>query len=152
MPSPLAVLIAVHVALAIMLLVPSLALPFALRWGRPVSQSRSVVVRGLLRLQDRGTPVVGGGLAISGVGVLLILGGDLLGRPWLVLALAVYAANLALAFFVQRPSLRHLVGLRSAWDDTVWQTRARRQRYVSYAMAGLTGAIGFLMTAKPELW
>jgi hypothetical protein len=34
----------------------------------------------------------------------------------------------------------------------VWLARAKRQRYVSYAMAGLVGTIGFLMSTKPTLW
>ena len=83
---------------------------------------------------------------------MLTLGGSLLGQPWLVVALSIYAANLLLAFFVQRPNLRRLVGIRAAADDRVWLERAKRQRYVSYAMAGLVGTIGFLMSAKPTLW
>jgi hypothetical protein len=30
--------------------------------------------------------------------------------------------------------------------------RAKRQRYVSYLMAGLVGTIGFLMSTKPQIW
>ena len=37
-------------------------------------------------------------------------------------------------------------------DDRVWKERAKRQRYVSYLMAGLVGVIGFLMSSKPVLW
>ena len=47
---------------------------------------------------------------------------------------------------------RRLVGVRAAPDDRVWQERAKRQRYVSYAMAALVGTIGFLMSTKPQLW
>ena len=43
-------------------------------------------------------------------------------------------------------------GVTAAADDEVWQERARRQRYVSYLMAGLVGTIGFLMSSKPVLW
>ena len=60
--------------------------------------------------------------------------------------------NLGLAFFIQRPNLRRLVGVTAAADDRVWKERAKRQRYVSYLMAGLVGAIGFLMSTKPVLW
>ena len=63
-----------------------------------------------------------------------------------------YFANLALAFFIQRPNLRRLVGVTAATDDRVWKERAKRQRYVSYLMAGLVGTIGFLMSTKPTLW
>jgi hypothetical protein len=84
--------------------------------------------------------------------MLLVLGPGLLAQPWLLVALSIYAANLALAFFIQRPGLRRLVGVTAAWDDDVWHARARRQRYLSYAMAGLVGVIGFLMSTKPQLW
>ena len=66
--------------------------------------------------------------------------------------LTIYFANLGIAFFIQRPNLRGLVGVRAAADDTAWRFRARRQRYVSYVMAGLVGTIGFLMSSKPVLW
>jgi hypothetical protein len=55
-------------------------------------------------------------------------------------ALAIYALNLAIAFFIQRPNLRRLIGIRAAGDDAVWRARAKRQRYVSYGMAALVGA------------
>ena len=71
---------------------------------------------------------------------------------WLLVALTIYFVNLGLAFFIQRPNLRRLVGVTAAADDRVWKERAKRQRYVSYLMAGLVGAIGFLMSTKPVLW
>ena len=104
-------------------------------------------------MQAHGTLVIGIGLAADGHRPSsLMLGGSLLGQPWLLVALAIYAANLLLAFFVQRPNLRRLVGIRAASDDRVWLERAKRQRYVSYAMAALVGTIGFLMSTKPQLW
>ena len=92
------------------------------------------------------------GLAITGSALLVSLGASLASQPWLLVALSIYALNLVLAFFVQRPNLRRLIGIRAAPDDRVWAKRARRQRYVSYAMAALVGTIGFLMTTKPALW
>ena len=109
----------------------------------------------LIALQTRATPVIGVGLVVTGLGLVASLGFDLVSRPWLLVALLVYAANLVLAFFIQRPALRALVGLSASdarADASTWAARARRQRYVSYAMAGLTGAIGFLMSTKPTLW
>ena len=64
----------------------------------------------------------------------------------------IYFVNLGLAFFIQRPNLRRLIGIRAAADDKTWLERARRQRYMSYLMAGLVGTIGFLMSSKPVLW
>ena len=58
--------------------------------------------------------MIGLGLGITGAGLIALLGTGLLSQPWLVVALAIYAANLALAFFVQRPNLRRLVGIRPA--------------------------------------
>ena len=127
-------------------------MPFALRTRRAVADSSHPLVRFLLWMQAHGTIALGVGLAVSGAALVAFLGGSLLGQPWLLLALGIYAANLLLAFFVQRPNLRRLIGVRAAADDRVWLARARRQRYVSYAMAGLTGTIGFLMSTKPNLW
>jgi len=151
-PSIFPLLLATHVTLAIGLFLPSVLLPFALRARRAATQSESGVVQSLLWLQGHGTVVLGTGLALTGVALLSVLGPQLLSQPWLLLALAIYAANLGLAFFIQRPNLRRLVGINAARDDRVWQDRARRQRYVSYAMAGLVGVIGFLMSTKPDLW
>jgi hypothetical protein len=152
MPAFFPLLLVTHIALAIALFVPSILLPFALRARRATAESSSGVVRFLLGLQARGTLVIGVGLALTGIALVAVLGGTLLSQPWLLVALGIYAGNLAIAFFVQRPNLRRLVGVRASSDDTVWIARARRQRYVSYAMAGLVGTIGFLMSAKPKLW
>jgi hypothetical protein len=148
----LSVLLAIHVTLALGLLLPSILLPFALRAKRPATESASLFVRGLLVLQAKGTLVLGLGLALSGLALLATLGVGLASQPWLVVALAIYVANLVVAFFIQRPNLRRLVGVRAVFDDRIWESRARRQRYVSYLMAGLTSTIGLLMSAKPNLW
>ena len=115
-------------------------------------ESTNGFVRFLLWMQAHGTLVVGIGLALTGTALVVVLGGSLIGQPWLLVALAIYVANLLLAFFVQRPNLRRLVGIRAAADDRIWLERAKRQRYVSYAMAALVGTIGFLMSTKPQLW
>lgn len=145
-------LIAAHVALAICLVLPSILLPFALRARRATVDSDSRVVQGLLYAQTHGTIVIGLGLAITGIGLLSILGSTMLEQPWLLVALSIYFVNLGIAFFIQRPNLRRLVGVKAAADDLVWKERAKRQRYVSYLMAGLVGTIGFLMSSKPMLW
>jgi hypothetical protein len=146
-----AIVLPIHIALALALFLPSLLLPFALRTNRPATESKSGLVRSLLRLQGSGSVVIGLGLVATGALLIGNLGLQVVEQPWLVLALAIYALNLAIAFFIQRPNLRALVRLRAAWDDRVWQAAARRQRYVSYAMAGLIGVIGYLMSAKPQL-
>jgi hypothetical protein len=152
MPAPLVpVLLATHIALAIGLFLPSILLPFALRARRAAVDSDSGVVRTLLWGQAHGTMVLGAGLALTGLGLIVALGPSLLQQPWLAVALAIYALNLGLAFFIQRPNLRRLVGITAAPDDRIWQARAKRQRYVSYLMAGLVGLIGFLMSTKPSL-
>jgi divalent metal cation (Fe/Co/Zn/Cd) transporter len=152
MPDWFPLLLAVHVLLAVSLFLPSILLPFALRSRRAVADSEHGLVRVLLWMQAHGTLVVGVGIALTGTALLVTLGGSLLGQPWLLVALSIYVTNLLLAFFVQRPNLRRLVGIRAAPDDRVWLERARRQRYVSYAMAALVGTIGYLMSAKPALW
>jgi hypothetical protein len=144
------VLLATHVALAIGLFLPSMLLPFALRARRAAVDSESGVVRTLLWGQSHGTMVIGAGLALTGLGLISIVGPTVLAQPWLAVALLVYLVNLGLAFFIQRPNLRRLIGITAAPDDRLWQARARRQRYVSYLMAGLVGLIGFLMSTKPS--
>lgn len=147
------VLLVVHIALAISVFLPSVLLPFALRTGSRSSEgSPRRVTAGLLAMQGTGTIVIGGALAVTGVLLVSSLGLKLLQQPWLLVALVIYGLNLALAVVIQRPNLRRLLG--TAWrpEDRAWAALARRQRYVSYAMAGLIGAIGWLMSTKPVLW
>jgi hypothetical protein len=144
------ILLGTHIVLAVSLFLPSILLPFALRTRRAAVESESGVVRTLLWGQSHGTVVIGLGLALTGIGLILAIGPTVLQQPWLLIALVIYAVNLALAYFIQRPNLRRLIGIRAAPDDHVWLDRARRQRYVSYVMAGLVGIIGFLMSAKPS--
>jgi len=146
------ILLVSHIVLAITLLLPSLLLPFALRTRRATVESGNRLVRLLLQMQSSGTLIIGVGVAVTGVALIVALGYRLAAQTWLLVALAIYAIDLLLAFFVQRPNLHRLIGIRAAWDDEVWRARARRQRYVSYAMAGLVATIGFLMSTKPVLW
>jgi hypothetical protein len=152
MPTVFPVLLGTHILLAVSLFLPSILLPVALRTRRATVESGNGLVRALLWAQSNGTLVLGAGLALTGIGLVAAIGTEVLRQPWLLVALTIYFANLAIAFFVQRPSLRRLVGIRAAPDDRRWQDRARRQRYVSYLMAGLVGTIGFLMSSKPVLW
>ena len=152
MPAYFPLLVATHIVLAVSLFLPSILLPFALRTRRAAADSSNSLVQFLLWIQAHGTLAVGIGLALTGIGLLTVLGTQLLDQPWLLVALSIYAANLILAFFVQRPNLRRLIGIRAASDDRVWLERAKRQRYVSYTMAALVGTIGFLMSTKPKLW
>lgn len=143
------VLLVLHIGLAVSLLLPSVVLPFLLRRsaGEP-----GPVTRLLMAMQGTGTIVISLGLALTGAALLWILGPELLTQPWLLVALALYAINLAVAAFVSRPNLRRLIGLREADNDDAWRRRARQQRFVAYAMAGVIGIIGFLMSTKPSLW
>ena len=171
-PALFPVFLIVHIVLAIGLFVPSLLLPFAFRARRgsiPGGTAAGVVANGvvatgatapaesgrfvriMLALQARGTLWIGGGLALTGIGLVASLGVKVVAQPWLLVALAIYALNLVIAYFIQAPRLRRLIGLRSG-SDPRWPDLARRQRYLSYVMAGLVGTIGFLMTAKPALW
>lgn len=143
-------LLGMHIALAVSLLAPSLLLPFLLDDGPGQRPGR--LVRALLAVQGRGSFLLGLGLGGSGVGLLLVLGSQVLGKPWLLVALALYAANLAIAIALARPSLRRLAGIHSTGDPARWRRLARRQRYLAYGMGGLVGFIGLLMSLKPNLW
>lgn len=159
--SPLPILLVAHIALAIALFLPSFLLPFALRSSRRerattwlTNAPHGRFVRTLLWLQGNGTLVIGLGVALTGVALLAVLGTQLLSQPWLLIALSIYALNLALAFFIQRPNLRRLLRLPAGADDEErerWRDRARRQRYVSYLMAAAIGLIAFLMSTKPRI-
>ncbi|HEX2194456.1 MAG TPA: hypothetical protein VHK63_05815 [Candidatus Limnocylindria bacterium] len=149
------VLLAVHITLAVALLAPSLVLPFLVRRrsaGDGVAMPSNPLARVLIAMQGTGSLVVAAGLALTGAGLLLILGTQLLTRPWLLTALVLYAVNVLVAAFISRPNLRRLVGIGQGVDDAVWRRRARQQRYVAYGMAAATGAIGLLMSTKPDLW
>jgi hypothetical protein len=148
-----------HIVLALSLFLPSLLLPFAFRARRGAANAGTPVAAAtpgrfvglLLALQARGSIWIGLGLAITGLLLVSSLGLRVLEQPWLLVALVIYAVNLGLAYFIQVPRLRSLIGLRSG-SDPPWPELARRQRYVSYVMAGLVGTIGFLMSTKPALW
>lgn len=150
-------LLTAHVILAVSLFLPTFLLPFTLRTrgrdGAPVLPLHpGPITRSLLWLEAHGTVLVGMGVAVTGVAILILLGGAFLDQPWLLAALAVYAGVLASAFFIQRPGLRRLLGLpgaATAEEQERWRTRARRQRYISYAMGAGIGLIGWLMMAKP---
>ena len=152
MPSYFPVLLVAHIILAVSLVLPSILLPFALRTRRAAVESESPIVHWLLWAQTHGTIAIGLGLALTGIGLIAALGSQMLEQPWLLVALTIYFVNLGIAFFIQRPNLRRLIGIRAADDDKTWLERAKRQRYVSYLMAGLVGTIGFLMSSKPVLW
>jgi Predicted integral membrane protein (DUF2269) len=146
------ILLVTHIALAISLLAPSLLLPFLLRRADAAGAAEyGTITRGLLVMQGTGSVVIAVGLGLTGIGLLIVLGTELLGKPWLIAALVIYAINLVVAAFISRPNLRRLLRLDSG-DPAAWERRARRQRYVAYGMAAATGVIGFLMSTKPTLW
>lgn len=142
-------LLVAHIALAVSLLAPSLLLPFLLKGPRDAPPRR--ITRALMAMQGNGSLLIGLGLLATGAGLVAILGTQLLGKPWLLIALAVYAANLAIAGVLSRPNLRRLARLDPGSDPQQWRRTVRRQRYLAYGMAAAVGLIGFLMSAKPEL-
>jgi uncharacterized membrane protein len=145
------ILLVTHIALAISLLAPSLLLPFLLRRADASGATEyGAITRGLLVMQGSGSVVIAVGVGITGVALLVLLGIELLGKPWLIAALILYAINIVVAAFISRPNLRRLLRM-DAGDPAAWERRARRQRYVAYGMAAATGVIGFLMMSKPEL-
>jgi len=144
-------LLTIHIALAVSLLAPSVVLPFLLRADAGERRPGSVA-RALMAMQGTGSVMIGGGLALTGAGLVASLGTELLSQPWLLVALAIYALNLLAAAFISRPNLRRLLRLGAVGDDAAWRKRARQQRYLAYAMAAATGVIGFMMSTKPALW
>jgi len=145
-------LLATHIVLAVGLLAPSLLLPFLLRRRIDAARPPGPVPRLLLALNGGGSLAIAIGLAVTGAGLIALLGVQLLTQPWLLVALGLYAVNLVVAAVIARPSLRRLLRLDERTDDDTWRRWARRQRWVAYLMAGVTGLIGFLMSTKPTLW
>ena len=153
------VILGTHITLAVCLLVPSLLLPFTLR-NRSVAPNASPdqpgrVVRSLSWAQTHGTIVIGAGLALTGIGMIAVLGPRMLQQPWLLVSLATYAVVAVVAFAVQRPQLQSLQardGIETDADRAAWRDRARRQRYMAYGLTSAVGLIGFLMSTKPQLW
>ena len=152
-------ILATHITLAISLFVPSLLLPFTLR-NRLVNEGFEApppgrFVRALLWIQAHGTVVIGAGLALTGIAMLTVLGPRMLEEPWLLVSLATYAVTAVIAFGIQRPTLRRLTrrdGIESDADRDAWRAKARRQRYIAYAITSAVGFIAFMMSTKPTLW
>ena len=147
------ILLAIHIILALSLLVPAILLPFSLRL-QTVGQEPSRFTRAMIKIQRDYSMWIGLGLAASGIALLLVLGPQMLAQPWLALALVIYAADLTVAFVIQRPGLRRLFRLpvgESEADRDRWKALARTQRYLSYVMAGAIGFIAFLMMTRPKL-
>ena len=104
---------------------------------------------------EHGTIVIGAGLALTGIGMIAVLGPRMLQQPWLLVSLATYAVVAVVAFAVQRPQLQRLQardGIQTDADRAAWRDRARRQRYMAYGLTSAVGLIGFLMSTKPQLW
>jgi hypothetical protein len=152
-------ILATHVTLAVTLLVPAVLLPFTLR-NRLVNANYDApppgrLVRAMLWAQAHGTVVIGAGLALTGIAMLTVLGPRMLEQPWLLVSLATYAVTAVIAFGFQRPTLRRLMrrdGIETDADREAWRARARRQRYVAYAITTAVGFIAFMMSTKPVLW
>ena len=125
MPSYFPILLVAHVILAVSLVLPSILLPFALRTRRAAVESESPIVHWLLWAQTHGTLAIGLGLALTGIGLIASLGSQMLEQPWLLLALTIYFVNLGIAFFIQRPNLRRLIGIRAAFESAGLQVRHR---------------------------
>jgi uncharacterized membrane protein len=148
-----------HITLALALFLPSLLLPFTLR-NRLVNAGYDApapgrVVRAMLWLQANGTIVIGVGLALTGLAMVTVLGPRILQQPWLLVSLATYAITAVVAFAIQRPTLRRLVRrdhIETDEDREAWRERARRQRYIAYAITTAVGFIAFMMSTKPILW
>ena len=109
----------------------------------------------MLWLQAHGTIVIGTGLALTGLAMVAVLGPQMLQQPWLLVSLATYAITAVVAFAIQRPTLRRLVRrdrIETDADREAWRDRARRQRYIAYAITTAVGFIAFMMSTKPVLW
>lgn len=104
---------------------------------------------------------------ITGLGLVLLEGTELLTRVWLLVAIVLYAAALYIAIGLNLPNLRRLIELSTPPAGTPpagappaggppaggpppeLVARAARSRRYGMAMSGLVVAIVFLMVVKP---
>lgn len=91
---------------------------------------------------------------VTGIGLLLVEGTDILAARWLLVAIALYAIALYIALGLNLPNLRRLIELSSAppaggAPPAELIVRAGRSRQYGMAMSGLIVVIVFLMVVKP---
>ena len=91
---------------------------------------------------------------VTGVGLILIEGTELLTKLWLLVAIVLYAIALYVAIGLNLPNLRRLIELSSAppaggGPPPELIVRAGRARQYGVAMSGLVVVIVFLMVVKP---
>ena len=99
---------------------------------------------------------------VTGLGLVLIEGTELLTRAWLLLAIVLYAVALFIAIGLNLPNLRRLIEMTSApaagppaggppsgGPPPELVLRVARSRQYGMAMSGLVVVIVFLMVVKP---
>lgn len=91
---------------------------------------------------------------VTGVGLLLVKGTDILAARWLLVAIVLYAIALYIAIGLNLPNLRRLIELSSSppgpgGPPPELIARAGRARQYGMAMSGLVVIIVFLMVVKP---
>lgn len=91
---------------------------------------------------------------VTGIGLLLVEGTDILAARWLLVAIVLYAIALYIAIGLNLPNLRRLIELSSTPPaggppPPELIERAGRARQYGMAMSGLVVLIVFLMVVKP---
>ena len=153
MPAYFPFLLVAHIILAISLVLPSILLPFALRTRRATVESENGVVQALLWAQTHGTIAIGLGLALTGIG--LDRDARLDDAPAAVAAAGPRDLLRQPRHRVLHPATEPAPARSASAPPPTTRPGSsgrKRQRYVSYLMAGLVGTIGFLMSSKPVLW
>ena len=119
-----------HIVLAVSLFLPTILLPFALRLrGGKFVERPGRFTRAIFWLLRNGSLAAAAGLAGTGIALVMALGTQLLSQPWLLIALVLYAANLVIAFVLQRPGLARLLRLdpgESEQERRRWKEEERR--------------------------
>ena len=99
---------------------------------------------------------------ITGVGLVLLEGTELLTKPWLLIAIVLYAIALYIAIGLNLPNLRRLIELTTppaggppaggppaGGPPPELLDRVAKSRQYGMAMSGLVLVIVFLMVVKP---
>lgn len=110
------------------------------------------VLRGVKFLDDRVANPAFGLLFVTGV-ALVFAGRIPWTTPWILTALVLYAALVAVGLFGYTPLLRsQIAALAGGPDSPAYQKAAARAQRVGILLAIVVVIIVFLMVTKPPLW
>jgi uncharacterized membrane protein len=145
-----------HVLGAIIAFGPTFAFPVIGRFAGAEPQHGNFAARVNEAITDQRVVPLAILQGITGLGIVLVTGIDILGTLWLLVAIVLYLIALGYALFVQRPVGRRIAELTSAppppgatGPPTELLAAVRKAQRGGMLLAVLIVAIVFLMVVKP---